>query len=90
MTRLQVPSGVLEDMGIEGLGWGLGMCVVADETKTMMPATNGDFWWSGRFGTQFWISPQKQTVVIVMQQTERGPYSDLPVTSSIVQVLAMP
>jgi len=90
MTRLQVQGGVLEEMGIEGLGWGLGMCVVADDSKTMMPATNGDFWWSGRFGTQFWISPAKHTVVVVMQQTERGPYSDMPVTPSIVQVLAMP
>lgn len=44
----------------------------------------------GRFGTHFWISPKKRAVVVVMQQTERGPYSDLPVTASIVQVLAMP
>ena len=90
MTRLQVPGGVLEDMGIEGLGWGLGMSVVADDRKTIMPANDGDFWWSGRFGTHFWISPKKRAVVVVMQQTERGPYSDLPVTASIVQVLAMP
>ena len=90
MTRLQVPSGVLADMGLEGLGWGLGMCVVADDTQTVMPATNGDFWWSGRFGTHFWVSPTRRTVVVVMQQTERGPYSDLPVTSSIIQALAMP
>jgi CubicO group peptidase (beta-lactamase class C family) len=55
-----------------------------------MPATNGDFWWSGRFGTQFWVSPAKHSVVVVMQQTERGPYSDLPVTPSIFQALAMP
>lgn len=90
MTRLQVPTGVLADMGLEGLGWGLGFSVVADDTKTMMPATNGDYWWSGRFGTQFWVSPEHETVVIVMQQTERGPYSDLPVTPSLIQALAMP
>jgi CubicO group peptidase (beta-lactamase class C family) len=90
MTRLQVPSGVLADMGLEGLGWGFGLCVIADDTKAIMPATNGDFWWSGRFGTQFWVSPAKHSVVVVMQQTERGPYSDLPVTPSILQALAMP
>jgi CubicO group peptidase (beta-lactamase class C family) len=89
MTRLHVASGVLEDMQIEGLGWGLGVCVVADDSKTIMPARNGDYWWSGRFGTQFWISPTKETVVVLMQQTERGPYSDLPVTASIVQTIAM-
>ena len=90
MRRLHVPSGVLADMGLEGLGWGLGFSVVADDSKTVMPATNGDFWWSGRFGTHLWISPTKDTVVVVMQQTERGPYSDMPVTPSIVQALAMP
>jgi len=90
MTRLHVAEGVLADMDLEGLGWGLGMSVVADATKTSMPSSNGDFWWSGRFGTQFWVSPAKRSVVVVMQQTETGPYSDMPVTPTLVQVLAMP
>ena len=30
MRSLHVPDGVLLDEGIEGLGWGLGMAVVAD------------------------------------------------------------
>ena len=90
MTRLHVPDGVLADMDIEGLGWGLGVCVIADDTKTMMPSKNGDYWWSGRFGTQFWIRPASQSVVVVMQQTERGAYSDLPVTPTLVQVLGLP
>jgi CubicO group peptidase (beta-lactamase class C family) len=90
MIWLHVASGVLEDMEIEGLGWGLGVCVVADAGATPMPATNGDFWWSGRFGTHFWVSPAKDTVVVVMQQTEPSPASGLPITASIVQALAMP
>ena len=90
MRRLHVPEGVLADMGIEGLGWGLGVCVVSDDTKTIMPATNGDYWWSGRFGTQFWVSPEKDAVVVVMQQTERGEHSDLPWASAVVQTLGMP
>jgi CubicO group peptidase (beta-lactamase class C family) len=55
-----------------------------------MPSQNGDYWWSGRFGTQFWIRPESQSVVVVMQQTERGPYSDLPITPTLVQVLGLP
>lgn len=90
MTRLHVPDGVLGDMGLEGLGWGLGVCVVADDTKTLMPATNGDYWWSGRFGTQFWVSPARDAVVVVLQQTERGEHSGLPWAASVVQVLGMP
>jgi len=90
MTRLHVPSGVLEDMDIEGLGWGLGVCVVADAEAAPMPASDGDFWWSGRFGTQFWVSPAKDTVVVVMQQTERNAYSGMPIVPSLVQAIAMP
>ena len=90
MTQLQVESGVLADIGIEGLGWGFGFSVVADAEKTPMPARNGDYWWSGRFGTHLWISPSTHTVVVLMQQTERNAHSDLPYTASVVQVLATP
>ena len=90
MTQLHVESGVLRDMNIEGLGWGLGLCVVAEGNLTPMPASDGDYWWSGRFGTQFWVSPSKNTVVVVMQQTERNDYSGLPIAPAIVQTLSMP
>lgn len=90
MTRLQVQGGVLEDMGLEGLGWGFGVSVVADDRVTRMRANDGDYWWSGRFGTHFWVSPATETIVVVMQQTERGPYSDLPIEGPLVQALALP
>ena len=90
MTRLHVASGVLADMDIGGLGWGLGLCVVADADAVPMPAAHaGDFWWSGRFGTQFWVSPEADTVVVVMQQTEPSEYSDLPITPSLVQAAVL-
>ena len=53
-----------------------------------MPSHDGDYWWSGRFGTQYWVSPATETIVVVMQQTERSEWSDLPVTPTIVQALA--
>ncbi|MEZ4332260.1 MAG: serine hydrolase domain-containing protein [Myxococcota bacterium] len=90
MTRLQVPDGVLSDMGLEGLGWGFGVCVVADERVTPMRAKDGDFWWSGLFGTHFWVSPSTDTVVVVMQQTEPGPRSGPPIAGPLVQALALP
>ena len=55
-----------------------------------MRDANGDFWWSGRFGTHFWISPSNHTIVVVMQQTERSARSGRPVTASLIQALAMP
>lgn len=90
MTRLHVSEGVLADMELSGLGWGLGVSVIADDTRTIMPSQNGDYWWSGRFGSQFWIRPESRSVVVVMQQTERSAYSDMPVTPTLVQVLALP
>jgi CubicO group peptidase (beta-lactamase class C family) len=89
MTRLHVPSGVLADRELEGLGWGLGVCVVADADEAPMPAANGDYWWSGRFGTQFWISPANRTVVVEMQQTEPSATSGQPITPFLVQALVM-
>ncbi len=90
MTRLQVPGGVLADEGLEGLGWGYGLSVVADASRTPMPARDGDYWWSGRFGTWLWVSPSERTIVILMQQTERSPTSDMPLTAGLVQALAIP
>jgi CubicO group peptidase (beta-lactamase class C family) len=89
MTRLHVPSGVLADRELQGLGWGLGVCVVADAGEAPMPAANGDYWWSGRFGTQFWISPANRTVVVEMQQTEPSATSGQPITPFLVQALVM-
>ncbi len=90
MMRLHVASGVLAERGLEGLGWGLGVSVVADDTSTVMPSTNGDVWWSGRFGTQFWISPANDMVVVVLQQTEPSEHGGLPWAPTAVQVLARP
>ncbi len=89
MTQLQVPSGVLEDFGIDGLGFGLGVSVVADEDVTLMTTRNGDFWWSGVFGTHFWVSPSTGVVLVVMLQNELGEQSGRPIAPYVVQGLAL-
>lgn len=92
MTRVHVPGGVLADTevdGLEGLGFGLGVSVVADAEDVILPADDGDYWWSGLFGTHFWVSPANDTVVVVMQPTARNEYSGLPVTPTIVQGIAL-
>lgn len=90
MLRLHVAEGVLAEYGIEGLGWGLGLSVVADADATPMLDANGDAWWSGRFGTHFWIRPATRSAIVVMQQTEASPTTDLPVAGAIVQALGLP
>ena len=93
MTRLHVPSGVLaaqelDGEGIEGLGWGLGLSVVADAESTPFSDRDGDFWWGGYYGTTFFVSPQSGLVGVVLSQNEPSPYSDLPLALYVAQALA--
>jgi CubicO group peptidase (beta-lactamase class C family) len=88
MRKLHVPDGVLAAEGIEGLGWGLGMAVVADADATMTPDRDGDFWWAGYYGTTFFVSPETGLVGIVMIQNEPSEYSGLPIGVYIAQGLA--
>jgi CubicO group peptidase (beta-lactamase class C family) len=89
MTRLHLPDGVLADVDIEGLGWGLGMAVVADEERTLMPDRTGDFWWSGYFGTTFVVSPSTGLVGVVLTQNEPGEFTGLPYQVYIIQGIAL-
>jgi CubicO group peptidase (beta-lactamase class C family) len=88
MTQLHVPSGVLAASDIDGLGWGLGLSVVADADTTLTPDRSGDFWWAGYYGTTFFVSPSTGLVGVVLSQNEPSDYSGLPVAVYVVQGLA--
>jgi CubicO group peptidase (beta-lactamase class C family) len=88
MRRLHVPGGVLAEQDIEGLGWGLGMAVVADADASIMADRDGDFWWSGYLGTTFFVSPETGLVGVILSQNEPSEFSGLPVEIFIVQALA--
>lgn len=70
MTRLHVKSGVLAGIGIEGMGWGLGMAVIADAENSRIPGNNGEYWWNGYYGTTFFIDPETDTVGVLLSQNE--------------------
>ncbi|MBW2243503.1 MAG: beta-lactamase family protein [Deltaproteobacteria bacterium] len=93
MTRLHVPSGVLaaqelDGEGLEGLGWGLGLSVVADSESTPFSDRDGDFWWGGYYGTTFFVSPESGLVGVILSQNQPGPRSDLPIALYVAQALA--
>jgi CubicO group peptidase (beta-lactamase class C family) len=88
MTQPAVQSGVLVDEGIEGLGWGLGMAVVVDGDATATFDRTGDYWWSGFYGTTFFVSPTTGLVGVVLSQNQPGPYSPTPYVVYIAQALA--
>lgn len=94
MRSLHVPDGVLAGggpggaPGIDGLGWGLGMAVVADAEATMIPDRDGDFWWSGYYGTTFFVSPSTGLVGVIMTQNEPNEHSGVNYQAYVVQGLA--
>ena len=88
MTQPAVQSGVLVDEDIEGLGWGLGMAVVVDGDATANFDRTGDFWWSGFYGTTFFVSPTTGLVGVVLSQNQPGPYSPTPYVVYLAQALA--
>lgn len=88
MKKLHVPSGVLQSDGIDGVGWGLGMAVVADSESSLIADRDGDFWWSGYLGTTFTISPATGLVGVVLTQHDPGPTAEQPVVLYMIQALA--
>lgn len=88
MTRLHVPGGVLAREGIDGVGWGLGMAVVADAEASLVPDNDGDIWWSGYYGTTFFVSPATGLTGIVMSQLEPNEHAPRPVEVFLLQGLA--
>ena len=70
--------GTLSDMGVPqfntdthlgaGLGFGLGFAVVLDPQRAQVMGSAGEYFWSGVGGTQFWIDPKEDLIVIQMAQ----------------------
>ena len=85
LRTAHVKEGVLQDMDIDGMGWGLGLGVVLDEDKTPMTDRNGDFWWAGFYDTKFFVSPSSGLAVVVLAQNQPSEYSGLPVATHAVQ-----
>jgi CubicO group peptidase (beta-lactamase class C family) len=88
MTHPHVESGVLTEMGIEGLGWGLGLAVVVDSDATLPIDRDGDFWWSGYYGTTFFVSPETGLTGVILSQNQPGPFSDWPIAVHLSQAFA--
>jgi CubicO group peptidase (beta-lactamase class C family) len=51
-----------------GVGFGLGFAVVFDAPQTLLPVSNGEFYWGGAASTAFWVDPLEQVAVVLMTQ----------------------
>jgi CubicO group peptidase (beta-lactamase class C family) len=51
-----------------GVGFGLGVAVVFDPPKTLVPCSMGEFYWGGAASTAFWVDPVEEVSVVFMTQ----------------------
>ena len=49
-----------------GYGFGLGLAVRRQDGIAAMAGSAGDFYWSGVYGTYFWVDPKEELVAVFM------------------------
>ncbi|MEU0228101.1 serine hydrolase domain-containing protein [Streptomyces sp. NPDC006284] len=78
MTRNHLPGGAdlravgsrpaHDEPGNDGVGFGLGVSVVIDPSRTQAPSGLGTYGWSGVATTTFWVDPGRDLTVQFMTQ----------------------
>jgi CubicO group peptidase (beta-lactamase class C family) len=78
MTRNHLPGGAdlrsfgsrpaHDEPGNDGVGFGLGVSVVTDPSRTRSPSGLGTYGWSGVATTTFWVDPGRELTVQFMTQ----------------------
>ncbi|MGI4879104.1 MAG: serine hydrolase domain-containing protein [Janthinobacterium lividum] len=77
MTANHLPGGVdlpamskslFSEAAYDGVGFGLGFATTTSASRTLMPGSDGDFFWGGAASTFFWVDPAEELVVVFMTQ----------------------
>ena len=86
MTANHLPGGasiaemsksLFSEAAYEGIGFGLGFATTTHASRTLMPGSDGDYFWGGAASTFFWIDPEEDLIGIFM--TQLIPSSTYPV-----------
>ena len=64
-SQIGWPSPSLET----GQGFGSGFAINCEPGLSPLPGSKGDYYWSGIFGTYFFIDPKEQLIAIMMNQS---------------------
>ena len=90
MTANHIPGGqdltkmsksMFSEAEMAGIGFGLGFATTIDSPATMIPCSNGDFYWGGMYSTAFFVDPVEDIIMIFM--TQLMPSSTYPVRREI-------
>jgi CubicO group peptidase (beta-lactamase class C family) len=63
-----VARGSAGETRYEGVGFGLGVYVMLDPAKALVPSSVGEYGWGGLASTAFWVDPAEELTVIFMTQ----------------------
>ena len=86
MTANHLPGGasiaamsvsLFSEAAYDGVGFGLGFATTIDAARTLMPGSDGDYFWGGAASTFFWVDPAEALVAVFM--TQLIPSSTYPV-----------
>lgn len=72
MTANRLPETVEGRAISPGVGFGVDLGVVTDPTLLDVPASTGEYSWSGAATTLFWVDPEERLVVLLF--TQYAPY----------------
>lgn len=59
---------LFSEAAYDGVGFGLGFATSTAAHKTLMPGSDGDFFWGGAASTFFWVDPEEDLIGIFMTQ----------------------
>ena len=86
MTRNHLPGGsdlatmsrsLFSETTNAGTGFGLGFAITDDVAKTLVPGSEGEYYWGGMFSTAFFIDPVERISMVFM--TQMSPSSTYPI-----------
>lgn len=89
-TMLTKQSGEVETGFTPGNAWGIGWCLVQKPQGVSAKLSAGTFGHGGAWGTQGWVDPVKNRIVVLMVQRVGLPNSDASEMRAALNELALP
>ena len=72
---------LFSEAAYDGIGFGLGFATTMNASQTLMPGSDGDYFWGGAASTFFWIDPEEDLIGLFM--TQLMPSSTYPVRREV-------